>query len=108
MAESSEHLGREHQETPGGLPMLRDDLSSPELVASRRHFIKSGLAAGSIVLSVVSRPAFANHKSKGKGKRYKGGSTTKSSSTTTETALTKEDESAAWSAALSHHPDRRT
>jgi hypothetical protein len=91
--------------------MLRDDLS-PEVVASRRHFIKAGLAAGSIVLSVVSRPAFANHKSKGKkGKGYKGDSTTKSSTTTTETktATTTEDESAAWSAThWSHHPDRRT
>jgi hypothetical protein len=91
--------------------MLKDDLSSPEVVASRRRFIKSGLAAGSIILSVVSRPAFATHKSKGKKKGYKGGSTTKSSSTTTET--TTESTTDGWTDSAeasathwSHHPRR--
>jgi hypothetical protein len=45
--------------TPASSHGVGNIASSPEAAASRRGFIKSGLAAGSIVLSVVNRPAWA-------------------------------------------------
>lgn len=86
-----------HPETRVGLPVPGGVTSSPEVVASRRGFIKSGLAAGSIVLSVVNRPAWAEEKDKkdkdgmdDKGRRKDG--------------LTAS--AAASSTHLSHHPRR--
>jgi hypothetical protein len=75
-------------EGPGRVPLLA------EPVASRRGFIKAGLAAGPIVLSVTNRAAWAKDKDKkdkdDKGRRKDG---------LTESA-------AASSTHLSHHPRR--
>ena len=93
------HPAEEQLEARAGVPAPGRVISLSETVASRRGFIKSGLAAGSIVLSVVNRPAWGNDKEKdkdgkqgtdGKGRRKDG---------LTESA-------AASSTHLSHHPRR--
>jgi hypothetical protein len=66
-----------------------------EAMASRRRFIKAGLAGGPIVLSVTNRAAWAKDKDKDKDKddkrRRKDGLT---------------ESAAASSTHLSHHPRR--
>jgi hypothetical protein len=73
-----------------------DAVLSSQVVASRRGFIKAGLAAGPIVLSVVNRPAWANNdkdKDKDKDDKNRG-----------KDGLT--ESAAASSTHLSHHPRR--
>jgi hypothetical protein len=90
MMDGDDLTGVEHLETRAGLPAPGEGISSSEFPASRRGFIKAGLAAGSIVLSVVNRPAWAQDKDKDKkDKDGKDGIT---------------ESAAASSTHLSHHP----
>jgi hypothetical protein len=88
MMDADDRIGVEHLETRAGLPAPGEGISSSKVAASRRGFIKAGLAAGSIVLSVVNRPAWAQDKDT-KDEDGKDGIT---------------ESAAASSTHLSHHP----
>ena len=103
MVNTEGHPVEEDLEGRAELPALGRVISLSETVASRRGFIKSGLAASSIVLSVVNRSAWADDKATDKDAKHDG-QDGKGGKGRRRDGLT--ESAAASSTHLSHHPRR--